>query len=543
MAGGWDPCLPEQFSDPDVTGIGSKVLTSFGISTLLAIAAILITYFTRALRQDRYNALDDVLVDGLSGLLRKPGGGRDEAAIAAQRTVTFETFIQAMADQQLFTGLSLIVAIYMVRYGVTGLDADVSAYSYSIAANLALLSCVTHLSTMTVLRSRLTKSKRLRDTRVFLMLVAIALLMPELVASQVLDSSFTLRCALDQFSGHPALLWNDIYDRTVSFATVTILGLLVCGYLRRLFELYFPMFKTSPEAWVAETFANVLGWPSAQAREAFNAHAIKYHVDLASALTNKNRPRSKVGRVARYRLVFGIVAAELSGSFFTEITWLLFYTSFSVFQIIFFIIWGPAPGTPDRPINLTLGFGQILPLVLLGQPFLSSWELYLGVKEKNQNAARNGQTNDAHRIDDTPSSRQITLLPGDSHACSNSMFLPLRAGRSELRLENISLYEVCLKQHRKLTLLGTWTMVVIYAVAVLFAAFICTGIIWSGPNAYQDEKLLRMGYVATLILFTVSLASMIFYILGLISWIWRGRYKRPLKAHSCEEFQLDEGAE
>ncbi|KAL6401368.1 hypothetical protein AUP68_15237 [Ilyonectria robusta] len=190
-----------------------------------------------------------------------------------------------MADQQLFTGLALIVAVYMIRFGVAGLDDKVSVYSFTIAVNLALLSCVTHLSAMTVLRTYYAGLKKMRDIRVVMMVLAAALIMPQLVASQVLEPTLSLRCAVDDSAPGPLLRWtDDIDDQTVYFATLGIIGVVICGYLRRLLELYFPTFRVSPEAWIAETLATVFHWLTERAREALNTEAARHETALALRL-------------------------------------------------------------------------------------------------------------------------------------------------------------------------------------------------------------------------------------------------------------------
>lgn len=74
--------------------------------------------------------------------------------------------------------------------------------------------------------------------------------------------------------------------------------------------------------------------------------------------------------------IAGILVAELRRSFFTEIAWLLFYTTYSLGQLTFFFIWG---GTADQSrVTFTPSFGQILPLMLLAATGLSITETFGG---------------------------------------------------------------------------------------------------------------------------------------------------------------------
>lgn len=276
-----------------------------------------------------------------------------------------------MSDQQLVTGFSLILAAHLIRYGVAGLDRSISAYSYCMAVNLALFSCVTHLSSMTVLRSYHDDNKRLRNIRTVMMIVAVAFLIPQLVASQILDSSQTLRCALDQLGGDTTLYWyGDIYSQTIFFATLAMVGMLVCEYLRRLLEMYLPRFRESPEASVAEMCARILSWPNQDDLNTFNTAARGKNLMRAVWLSAE---RSGL----RYHFsLAGVIMGELRRSFFAEIVWLLFYFTFGLCQVCFFITWGSDPGESDPPISFTPQFGQLLPIGMLYLPILSAYEAY-----------------------------------------------------------------------------------------------------------------------------------------------------------------------
>ncbi|RYP24159.1 hypothetical protein DL765_000654 [Monosporascus sp. GIB2] len=140
-------CQMDRLGDPDVTGIG--VLASFGVTIVLTTAAIATGYFKRALREDRYNGVDDALLRTF-GLGRRNGGQGDRNSLN-QRIMAFEAFMGPVADQQLFVALSLIVALYLIRYGNSKMVAEISGFSYSVAVNLALWSILTHLSAMTIL--------------------------------------------------------------------------------------------------------------------------------------------------------------------------------------------------------------------------------------------------------------------------------------------------------------------------------------------------------------------------------------------------------
>lgn len=124
------------------------------------ITAIIYGYWSRSLRPDRYNGLDNFILDAF----RSPKGWDEE--YTRRRVDALEKFILGLGDQQLVTGISLTFAIYLIRFGVAGLDQKVSGYSYCIAVHLALLSCVVHLSSLTILRDHFDAHKHLRSIRI-----------------------------------------------------------------------------------------------------------------------------------------------------------------------------------------------------------------------------------------------------------------------------------------------------------------------------------------------------------------------------------------
>lgn len=334
------------------------------------LGTVIIGYFKRYLREERYNALDDVILN-ISRRVLCIRTGKADKETRAKKIEDFESFVVSISDQQLVTGFALILAAYLIRYGVADLDRTISAYSYCMAVNLALFSCVVHLSSMTVLRTYHDDNKRSRDLRTILMIVAVSFLIPQLVTSQILDSSRTLRCAVADLQGDTTLYWySDIYDQTIFFGTLAILGVLVCGYLRRMLEMYIPRFRQSPEAALAELCGKVLPWPKESDLEKFNTAARGDQMAKAQWLS------SNLGGARHYLVLMGVLAGELRTSFFAEIVWLLFYFTFGLCQVCFFIRWGSGPGGSESPISFTPQFGQLLPIGMLYLPVLSAFEAY-----------------------------------------------------------------------------------------------------------------------------------------------------------------------
>lgn len=86
-----------------------------------------------------------------------------------------------------------------------------------------------------------------------------------------------------------------------------------------------------------------------------------------------------------------------------------------------------------------------------------------------------------------------------------------------------SLYKVCLKQYEISTMIGTWLLVLVWLITVLFAAVALTGIISSYGSTYGYNRLF-LGYLLAVIFLLVIMSGFILSVLRLFSWIWTGRF-------------------
>ena len=103
-----------------------------------------------------------------------------------------EKFILALSDQQLVTGLAVLIA------GIVS-PCSMSIYHFNTVAALGWFSSMTHLSTLAVLRVYFIEHPRLRTWRVVAMLFVLVLLIIARVVTlaSTLDNSLPVRCAFD----------------------------------------------------------------------------------------------------------------------------------------------------------------------------------------------------------------------------------------------------------------------------------------------------------------------------------------------------------
>lgn len=325
---------------------------------MLVVGAIVWAYLADALPRKCYNEFDDFILG------RK---GREEDGKRVRR---FQSFILAMSDQQLVSGLALAVAINVIRNGVHDLDTKIAAYSYTIAVVLAFFSCIIHLATIAALRDYLRNCGLLKHIRVAIMICVLALLLQGLGETWTVDTAITLRCAIEyreflmDYSGEDVLT-EKLRNAGNVLSLVILLGILGSGYVRRILELYLEDPQNFPMAWEMTLLAKIFGCPTPSQTDL---------LEVKQRLASKTSyPTLNIGILIQ--LIFLVIPGTFAGSFMFEILWLIFYFAFGVAQVAF---WLQSLGPGTLAISFEPRFGQLLPLVLLALPFLAMAEGYSG---------------------------------------------------------------------------------------------------------------------------------------------------------------------
>ncbi|KAJ3939180.1 uncharacterized protein N0V96_010623 [Colletotrichum fioriniae] len=124
-------------------------------TAMTTIAAVILAYFFDGVDGDPLNELDHKVIDyvGWNKRRNKPGRNkfedeREHQCRRQRRAKAFSQFILALSDQQLVTGLALLVAAISGR-------ATLSQFEFSVAHSLAWFSSTTHLATLDILRQTL----------------------------------------------------------------------------------------------------------------------------------------------------------------------------------------------------------------------------------------------------------------------------------------------------------------------------------------------------------------------------------------------------
>ena len=157
-----------------------------------------------------------------------------------RRSKGLEKFILALSDQQLVTGLAVLIAGFIS-------PCSMSIYHFNIIAALGWFSSTTHLSTLAVLRGYFIEHPRLRNWRVVAMLLVLApLIIAQIVGyGSTLDNSLPFRCVFTPGSFSPVTFMDLL-------SIIVILIFLGVTYSKRIVRLYSLDPEWSLQAWLMD---------------------------------------------------------------------------------------------------------------------------------------------------------------------------------------------------------------------------------------------------------------------------------------------------
>ena len=307
-----------------------------------------------------------------------------EKAARLQRSQVIERFILTLSDQQLVTGLGILIA------GYKGL-CTISFYNMNIITAIAWFSSTTHLSTLAILRGYLIDHPRIRNWRAAAMLLLFALL----VVAQLAIAAPAEFCVPAQCLFYSWTYGESYRPLGIPFVgTIIIVLFLIASYTSRIARLYSPDPEWTLQIWLARAVFRKDKQLSSVERAAIAVHAktrsemgtafrkIRYQRRLAQYLEAQKVERSPF----RYRLrEIMFVNQEIQRSFVGELQALLFGVSFGVTQLLYF---RGLLGTPHHPgvdylvgDENTIGFGQLVPLLLILLPIFAAGEAFDGKLE------------------------------------------------------------------------------------------------------------------------------------------------------------------
>lgn len=373
-----DPCTVQSDPDPDITGWG--VVASFVVSVSVTVLTIMVGYLKAKLPKDRYNQVDLAFLSKIPGCRRRFRARCVEAQAASsdfsgppslKRSMTtrirqrkirvYESFIMAVSDQQLVTGLALVISTDVI-FCTSSLREKWSIYSYQTAVASAFFAALTHLSCVTVLRDNLSQHTKLRWIRLGIMTFVLINLAFHLIVGQAdsfqRDSSFTLACAWHQFRLIPVRKSGRVI-LTRFLNQVIMVGMLGYGFIRRATELHLRARATERARLTPKMSATELG------------EGISRYMDAVDLITDfEGKKPKRMATISRHLVILHM---ELWDSFLWQIIWLAFYWTFGFAQVLFYLL-------KNKFRKDEASFGQFMAVFLLALPILAGCEAQTDAK-------------------------------------------------------------------------------------------------------------------------------------------------------------------
>lgn len=350
------------------------MIFSFIGTAAITFLAIVVGYFTRSLPETLFNRVDFVILhyaeaagrriaqcfgqEVSSTAVASAAVQADEAKARKHRSEALRAFILTLSDQQLVTGLAILIAGFSAY-------CSISTYHFNIVASLAWFSSTTHLSTLAVLRDYLISHPTIRTWRMIGMFGVLGLLFPAVLVSwSSVSVGQPVQCTFAELKDGQDYLFVDYYISLS--ATCVILVYLVFVYGNKFVTLFTTGSSLSMSEWFVSKMRKKAGL---EPRTWCDDKLIEY------GKTHSNSPGWVIP--LRYIHMTVLILPELERSFCWQILLLIFG---NVYGIVWIYVnrWMYTPeGGVDGNEN-AMGFGQYVALLLLALPLLAAREAYDG---------------------------------------------------------------------------------------------------------------------------------------------------------------------
>lgn len=335
----------------------------------------------------------------------RSGAGLRRNLTKARRTEALSRFIFSLSDQQLVTGLAILIAALTNR-------CLISFYEFNIMISLAWFSSTIHLATLDVLQEYLVANPVIRNWRVLGMVSLMAMLLFGLLFQGAYFSNvkLPLQCVINE-------------GPKPTFATICVLSFILVAYFSRILPLYDPAkAKTTLPEWLgrkglklslshecrrlqisAEVYDQLL-------EKVLLENMLRLRSKWISDLKIRTRPTKSAKKSKDYDPIVSFATNDYYESFLSQIPFLFFGISSGITQVVTFR-WLLAPdikGSVDE-----MDFGQIMPLLLLALPIFAASEIYYESRQLSEKSKQTVDVN-SHPIDEMSGGTDPRTDPGSS---------------------------------------------------------------------------------------------------------------------------------
>ena len=291
-----------------------------------------------------------------------------------RRSKGLERFILALSDQQLVTGLAVLIAGFFN-------PCSRSVFHFNIIAALGWFSSTCHLSTLSVLRTYLMDHPRVRDWRVVGMICVFLLTaVAQTLSFTTQDSAAPIYCA-----------FQHLFPKAVNVSAISlplIIIFLVVSYSNRIGRLYSLDPDWGIEDWCAELIADLVrDWTDMAQIQHILISMPKRSKAAKGAVFRRVEQRKDFARQCRRwiahprgfrRQIYSLryFYSQLNDSFLGEILTLLFGVTYGITSVVMSRVQVPDVGLSAGQNSMS--FGQLVPLLLMLLPCLAAGEVFFG---------------------------------------------------------------------------------------------------------------------------------------------------------------------
>lgn len=312
------------------------------------------------------------MMDHLRTMLRRPKVARGKVPQRylnrkARRVEGLKAFVLAQSDQQLVTGTAIIIAGFMK-------PCSTDMYHFQFVAALAWFSASTHLASLQLLKDYLIKHTIVRNLRVVVMLMFLVLLL----------TAQTLGYAPVELTSLAVCSWSQLANigpeaRVLIFEMILFWIVVYGSAIAHLYSLTsdVAVYRIKPAYNRLKRMLRIKPKKEPQALKPRNKKSQrKQPMLLAKTLFDGLCSVSWLRKVARRTSILLHALQEIKESFLGDIIGLYFIYLLGVLGIIIarWVSSVQVEGDENE-----MGFGQIVPLVLLGLPILAVVEVHSGI--------------------------------------------------------------------------------------------------------------------------------------------------------------------
>ncbi|PVH69689.1 hypothetical protein DL98DRAFT_541406 [Cadophora sp. DSE1049] len=357
--------------DPDIVVIG--VIVAFIAASFITFISIIVGYATYSIDEEQLNYVDSLVIPNIRWLLHMGAGDTISDETRRLRSATMTQFILALSDQQVVTGLAVLITGYAQRCSISG-------HHFQLIANLAWFSSTTHLSTIAVLQQYLIRHPVIKYIRVIGIFAVLGLLFhAQLHVQWAIFPFIPIQCTFASRTiefGSEVLVVSS-YDY-ISWVAVVLF--LFVAYAIRLIRLYASPPATSIRTLMEDQVLRRLDLPPLKTPEQLLLSTLKSLQDNEQTTSQQHRwPTHPIRRAHTLYLL-----NMFMDFFLWQIIWMLFGNSFGLLQLCR-TRFGPPLSIDDFDVQIrgsenTWGFGQLVALLLMILALLAAVEAYYALK-------------------------------------------------------------------------------------------------------------------------------------------------------------------